>query len=98
MELTTKFNINEEVWFLHPQSQRVVQGKIMGIQIRIGSQPQYRHSTDGKKGLVKTGEYKEQRFVNIYHIDDNIRKEGVSKAEYDIYYTKDQLIEKLKTS
>lgn len=96
MELTTKFNINEQVWFLHPQSQRAVQGTIVGIQIRIGSQPQYIRSNDGKKGLIKTGQYKEQKFVNIYTIDDNIRKEGVSKAEYDIYYTKDQLIEKLK--
>lgn len=36
MELTTKFNINHEVWFLHPNSQKAVQGRIKEIQLKVG--------------------------------------------------------------
>ena len=33
MDLSTKYNINDEVWFLHPQSQKVVQGRIKDIKL-----------------------------------------------------------------
>ena len=96
MEIKTKFNVNDEVWFVHPTSQRAVQGRIMGMQIRIDGKPKYRRSDDGKRGLIRTGEYEAQRFVHLYSIDDNVRKEGCTKGEYDIYETKEQLVESLK--
>ena len=96
MEIKTKFNINDEVWFVHPNTQRAVQGRIKEINIQIGGKPKYKHPDNGTRGLIRTGEYETQQFVHRYSIDDNIRKEGVTKGEYDIYETKEQLVESLK--
>ena len=96
MEIKTKFNVNDEVWFVHPNTQRAVQGRIMGIQIRVDGKPKYKHKCNGMRGVVRTGEYEAQSFTHLYSIDDNIRKEGCTKGEYDIYETKEQLVESLK--
>ena len=96
MEIKTKFNINDEVWFLHPLSQKAVQGRISSINIEVRGKPKYRHSDDGKRGLIRTGEYEPQMFVHRYTIDDMVRKEGVSKSDYDLHLTKEALIESLK--
>jgi len=95
MDIKTKFDINDEVWFVHPNTQRAVQGRIKEINIKIGGKPKYRCVTDGKKSMIRTGEYETQLFVHKYLIDDNVRKEGVSKSGYDIHKTKEELTESL---
>ncbi len=35
-------------------------------------------------------------FVHRYMIDDMVRKEGVSKSDYDLHLTKEALVESLK--
>lgn len=94
MEITTKFNINDEVWFVHPLSQNAVCGRIKEIHIKVGGKPKYRRGN--KRDLIRTGEYEEQRFVHTYSIDDQIRKEGVTRSEYDLFPTKDGLKDELK--
>ena len=96
MDIKTKFDINDEVWFVHPNTQRAVQGRIKEINIKIGGKPKYRYPTDGTRGLIRTGEYETQLFVHVYLIDDNVRREGVSKGVYDIHKTKEELVESLK--
>ena len=96
MDIKTKFNINDKVWIIHPLSKKAVQGCIKGIYIIIEGKPKHKHSGDGKRGLIRTGEYESQKFVDRYIIDDMITKEGVSKTEYDVYETKEKLIESIK--
>ena len=93
MEIITKYNINEEVWFIHPLSQKAVCGRIKGINIRVEGKPKYRCGE--RRDLIKTGEYEEQRFVHTYTIDDQIRKEGVTRSEYDLFANKEDLKDEL---
>lgn len=94
MELTTKFNINDEVWFIHPNTQKAVLGRIQEINLKVGGKPKYR--TGDRRDLIRTGEYTEQKFVNVYHIDDMVRKEGVTKREDEIFTSKEDLVSSIK--
>ena len=95
MEIKTKFDINDEVWFLHPQSQKAVSGRIKEINIRIGGNPKYR--TGDRRDRIATGEYEKRLYSHSYQIDDQIRREGIGKSEYDLFLTKEELKESLKT-
>jgi len=93
MEITTKYNINDEVWFVHPLSQKAVCGRVNGINIKVGGKAKYR--TGEHRDLIKTGEYEEQRFTHTYTIDDQIRKEGITKTEHELFINKDELKQRL---
>ena len=95
MEIRTKFNINDEVWFVHPNTNRSVQGRIKEIKIRICGKENYKRINNGKLGLICTGEYEPQQSAHIYYIDDNVTNQCISKSAYDIYQTKEELIESL---
>ncbi len=94
MELKTKYNINDEVWFVHPQSQRAVCGKVMGIRLEVRGQPKYKAGE--RRNLIMTGEYEARQYYPTYTMDDNIRKEGVTKSETEIFETKELLVNSIK--
>ena len=98
MEIKTKFNINDEVWFVHPISKRAVQGRVMQIEIHAQGKHKYRRSDNGKLGLVKTGEYESSYFLIQYCIDDNVRKEPCTLPEYQVHETKEQLLERISAT
>lgn len=94
MTLTTKYEINDEVWFLHPLSQKAVIGRVRDIQLNVGSKAEYR--TGDRRNLIKTGEYKQAGIFVVYTLDDHVRKEGCMKSERDLFPTKEALIESIK--
>lgn len=96
MEIKTKFNINDDVWFIHPVSQLCVEGKIIEIGIKVKSKKRYKHGT--KRDLIFTGEYEEQRFLHNYYLTDKCTDNQICKNETQIFKTKSALIDSLKGS
>lgn len=93
MIIETKFNINDDVWFVHPKSQQCISGKVITIEIRIGSRA--KQKGDGKRGLIPTGEYEEQKFIHSYYLSDKVNKESIFKQDYQLFNSKEKLIESL---
>ena len=89
--IETTYNINDEVWFIHPVSKKAVSGRIKFINIKVDGRPVYRTSNDGKRSLIRTGEYTTKGMVILYTIDDQVRKEGVTINQNELFTTKEQL-------
>ena len=94
MTITTKFNINDEVWFIHPKTQRVVQGKVCGIDCMVNSRKKY-EANPNNKGLIPTGEYETMWSKNRYDIYDKVAKDRYSVYEQSVFPTKQELINSL---
>lgn len=75
MTIETKFNINDDVWFVHPKSQQCVSGKIVEIDIKIGSRVKMKRH--GSRGLIASGEYEQQKFIHAYYLSDKINQERI---------------------
>lgn len=91
MEVETKYNINDKVWFINPQSGMVVSGKIIEIKISIRSR-EIKKCGD-KRDLIPTGEYKEVLRANFYYI--NLNGIMICKDEDRIFISKEHLINSL---
>lgn len=94
MTITTKFDINDDVWFIHPRTQLAFQGKVCGIECRIGGREQYK-ANPNSKGLLPIGEYKMSMYAKMYIIDDKATKDRFSKPENELFPTKQELINSL---
>lgn len=92
MTIATKFNINDEVWFIHPKTQIAESGKIGFISIDV--QGTEILEPDNKKGLSETGDYKEKSQEIVYQIYNGSRCE-ILKKENHIFSTKQELINSL---
>ena len=92
MTITTKFNINDEVWFIYQSVQKVGCGKVGDVTIKVqGTQIL---EPDNKKGLAPTGNYKEKSKEIIYQIYNESRGE-ILKKESELFLTKEALIDSL---
>lgn len=89
--IETTYNINDEVWFIHPLSKKAVSGRIKSINIQVKSSPIYTTPKDGKRSLIHTGEYKTSSTIILYTVDDQVRKEGVTKNQSELFTTKEEL-------
>lgn len=89
MGIETKFNINDDAWFVHPTSLKAVSGKVREIKVEITSETIKR--TGNKRDLINTGEYKMRGIFINYLLDDNVRKEGVLRRQSDVFSSKDEL-------
>lgn len=56
MNIETKYKINDEVWFIHPNLLKPSFGKIKGIFIEVMGSPVYEFGE--RKIMIETGNYK----------------------------------------
>ncbi len=92
MTITTKFNINDEVWFIYPRTQKVICGRVGSMSIKVHSRKLY--EPDDKKGLIATGEYKETSQEVVYQLF-NESTGDVFRKETELFPTKQELINSL---
>lgn len=93
MKIETRYDINDEVWFIHPYSKKAISGVIAGIRCEVKSKPEYR--TGDKKDRIKTGEYLPLFHTHYYQIDDRINKNFIGLYEYDLFKSKEDLSQSL---
>lgn len=94
MTITTKFNINDEVWFIHPRTQLAVQGKVCGIECRVNGMAKYETSPNTKLRRPN-GDYEKALDTNKYSIDHKSTKDKLPKYENELFPTKQELINSL---
>ena len=94
MTITTKFDINDKVWFIHPKTQLAVQGKVSGIECEIAGKPKYKVSPNSKL-RVPTGDYEKSFHAYRYSIDYKSTKDKLPKYENELFPTKQELINSL---
>lgn len=92
MTITTKFNINDEVWFIRPSTQKAIKGKIEGVAIKVDSEVKYIH--DDKKGLIRTKDLtpKERSHVYAVYVNSDVR---INEYEHLLFPNKQELIDSL---
>lgn len=96
MNIETKFEINDEVWFIN-SAQKAFSSKITEISIRVLSQPIYK--TGERRDLLKTGDYK-NKGKQVYYTLDNpsyapTSNKSITKSEHELFKTKEELLKSL---
>lgn len=93
MEIATKYNLNDELWFIHPQIFMPVVAKVKGCTVEFISKPE--HKSDGKRGLIPTGNYLPDSIRETYKLVDKTGKEYTALGT-KLFPVKEELIESLK--
>lgn len=91
MNITTKFDINQKVWFVCCVTRKIKCEKVKGIKIYLNSiQPI--SPIEGKKYLVRTGEYKACQPIINYELESSSAK---NEREFMLYTTKEELLQSI---
>jgi hypothetical protein len=94
MEIKTEYNINDELWFIHPRSGKPASGKVVTITVEVVGRQITKAGQ--KRDLIKTGDYApKSRFTRYYLDDRGSKNETVCKSQYDLFVSKEKLIESL---
>lgn len=89
MIIQTKYNINDELWFV--QNSKANKAKVIDIKVEISSVEQ--KTSDGKRGLIGTNEFDPRPRVAVYRMSN-----GSSFSEHNLFITQQELIENIKLS
>lgn len=89
MNITTKFDINQKVWFVCGETRKIKCERVKGINVVVTSKPVYK-SELRKKELVPTGECKEYFILPYYHLESTN-----NEPEYNLYATKEELLQSI---
>ena len=86
MNITTKFDINQKVWFVCTETRKVKCERVKGINAVVTSKPVYK-SELRKKELVPTGECEQDFILPYYHLESTN-----NEPESMLYATKEELL------
>ena len=93
MDVKTKYDINDNVWYIHPTSEKAVCGKIIDISVKIKSKPIYQPDRFGRRSLIKTGDFEPLIYTPTYILEDSLKFDGVTKSELEVFESKEKLKE-----
>ena len=86
MNATTKFDINQQVWFICGETRKIKCERIKQVRIIFTSKPVYSTNTRTKH-LDTTGEYNQDAVLVYYDLESTN-----SEPEFMIYATKEELL------
>jgi len=89
MTITTKFDINQKVWFVCANTRKIKCERVKGINVIVTSKPVYKPELR-KKELVPTGEYNQDFVLVYYHLESTS-----NEAENLLYATKEELLQSI---
>lgn len=98
MNIPTRFEINDEVWFLSPEL-RIASAKIIEINIRIKSREIMKPAKNGIKGLVKTGEYEPVNYAHQYTVSYySLGRKTLLFSAHELFRSRERVVEHLTKS
>ncbi len=87
MNITTKFDINQKVWFVCGETRKIKCERVKGIKVLVTCKPVF--DTDAiTKRLITTGEFKQDFTLPYYHLESTN-----NEPENMLYATKEELLQ-----